>query len=202
LVEIVGNYETVQVCKDEVALPPEERDHSFIITGFPGCGKTMLAQVYARALGCDPTWGFYKYTPALYGRKEIYEEIVHDSYKQGMYEGSYKILQFDEAQRMPIGLVAKLLEKVEDPEPWCIYIIVIVEVPKSLEWRMVESRCVPLEMRPLNQAELAQLLTNCAKKFGKAVPDKVVDGIWQRVGGIPRDAIVRLGMVRNTLPDL
>ena len=83
-----------------------------------------------------------------------------------------------------------------------MYLISVLEIPKGDDWRMLQGRCTPIEMRRLSQPDLALVLINCARKFGKRVPDIVIDSIWQRVGGHPRDALTRLGMVLESLPEL
>lgn len=52
--EIVGQPDAVKLMKAIVAQNPEDRPKVFLFGGASGCGKTTLATVFARAIGCDP----------------------------------------------------------------------------------------------------------------------------------------------------
>lgn len=52
--EIVGQPEAVKLMKAVVAQKQEDRPKVFLFGGASGCGKTTLATVFARAIGCDP----------------------------------------------------------------------------------------------------------------------------------------------------
>jgi len=200
--EVVGHTEAVQLLKNIAARPKELRPHAYLFTGATGIGKSMLIKLFSKKLGCDPDWGFELYTPAEYGRGSIYEDIVRATHYRGFSDAPYKYLYFDECHRMSPALVAKLLDPLQKPKDWIIFFLSVLQVPNNVDWRMIQGRCVQIDLKRLNQVEIATIVTNCAKKFGKTVPDAVMDGICVRAGGHPRDALNRLSMVLEQLPDL
>lgn len=200
--EVVGHADAVQVLKAIAKRPKELRPHAYLFTGDTGVGKTMLIKLIAQALGVDWHWGFEWYTPAEYGRGSIYEDILRAAHLRGFGKAPYKHLYFDECHRMSPSLVAKLLDLLQKPKDWTIFFLSVLQVPNNVDWRMIQGRCVQIDLKRLNQVEIATIVTNCAKKFGKTVPDAVIDGICMRAGGHPRDALNRLSMVLEQLPDL
>ena len=98
---IVKRYNCFKIL---VARPAEERPQAYTFTGPTGCGKSTAAKAFANNIGCDFEWGWNVYTPQNYAHRDLFEDIIKDSYQRGFENAPYWYLYFE--RMSPDALIA------------------------------------------------------------------------------------------------
>lgn len=151
--------------------------HAYIINGEAGYGKLKLAKVFAQALLCDkkaaepcdncinctkanhnnhPDIIYISHEkPQLISAKEIREQLV-DTVDIRPYESRRKIYIIDDAEFINETGQNILLKTIEEPPEYITILILTTNKDKLLP--TVQSRCVILNMMPVQGATIKEYL--------------------------------------------
>ncbi len=164
---------------------------AYLITGEGMQGKEYIARIFANALVCEnPKGGFDPCgtcrsciqavsanhpdiitvshdKPNTVSVDDVRQQIVNDAQIRP-YQSSRKIYIMNEAEKMTPQAQNALLKTLEEPPEYVV--IILLTTSKSAMLPTVLSRCVQLDMRPVEDSVVKQYLMNEIK-----VPDYRAD---------------------------
>ncbi len=199
--EIVGNRITVQSLSS--ILQKDSKPHTYLFTGDRGCGKTTMARIAAKELGCE---GFnLKEINCSDNRKiEDAREIIRKSRTKGL-NGGNKAWILDEFHLFGEGGASSknkpqnaLLKILEEPPEHCFFLLCSTDPDMIL--KTIRSRCSEFEVQKLSARNCKMLLRNICNKLDTNIPTKVLDQVAASSEGLPRDALTILEKVLD-LPE-
>lgn len=193
--EVVGQDGAVRSLKGVIE---KGTSQAYLFTGPPGVGKTTMARIAARMLGCADA-DLLEIDAATYTGIDDMREVTSGLMYKPLGEGSIKAVIVDEAHALSKAAGQALLKIVEDPPKWVVWLFCTTEptrMPKALA-----TRCTSYDLKPVNSDILLDWLDSIAVKEkieighgGEDLPD-VVGLCVDAAEGSPRQALSNLALV-------
>ena len=181
--EMAGNQKTLSACINLIS--KENPPNSYLLIGGTGCGKTTLARIIAKELGCVGS-DFKELDSAQYRGIDDVRDIRNKSQYKPM-EGECSVWLLDECHKLTNDAQNALLKILEDP-PANVYFILSTTDPQKL-LKTIKGRCSTFELSPLADDEMYKLLRKIVKAEGERMDKDVYEQIIQDSMGHPRNAI-------------
>ena len=169
----------------EKAVEDTTTAHAYLFTGPRGIGKTSVARIFARSLGCKDI-DIFEIDAASHTSVEHIRELTESVYIQPV-ESEYKVYILDEVHMLSKAAFNAFLKTLEEPPTYTIFILVTTEEDKVPD--TVVSRCVLLQFRQPSLSALQQIVTAIAKKEGYTLADQSVALVALMADGSFRDAL-------------
>lgn len=192
LTEIEGNREIVITLRG--MFKKNDIPHSMLFHGPTGCGKTTLARIVAKELGCTENNLIEIDTAQFRGI-----DTVRDLRKNIQYTplgGGIRVYIIDEVHKMTGDAQNAFLKILEDT-PNHIYFILCTTDPQSL-LPTIKGRCSQFQVQLLSDEDMKCLLTKIAEFENDSIEDEIIEQITQDSQGHPRNAIQILEQVLST----
>ncbi|MFZ2796539.1 MAG: AAA family ATPase [Prolixibacteraceae bacterium] len=192
LTEIEGNREIVITLRG--MFKKNEIPHSMLFHGPTGCGKTTLARIVAKELGCTENNLIEIDTAQFRGI-----DTVRDLRKNIQYTplgGGIRVYIIDEVHKMTGDAQNAFLKILEDT-PLHIYFILCTTDPQSL-LPTIKGRCSQFQVQLLSDDDMKSLLTKIAELENDSIEDEIIEQITQDSQGHPRNALQILEQVLST----
>ncbi|MCK9429583.1 MAG: AAA family ATPase [Candidatus Omnitrophica bacterium] len=193
LSEIIGNKEVILTLKgmfkNKEAIP-----HSFLFYGSTGTGKTTVARIVAKELGCNENNIIEIDTAQFRGI-----DTVRDLRKNCQYTplgGGVKVYILDEIHKATGDAQNALLKILEDP-PDHVYFMLCTTDPQNL-LPTVKGRCSQFQMQLLADNEMQVLLSSIVNGENDEIDEEIYEQIIQDGQGCPRNSIKILEKVLST----
>lgn len=190
--QILGNRTTIlaleNMLKDKESCP-----HSFLFHGPTGTGKTTLARIVARELGCEDMNIIEIDTAQFRGI-----DTIRDLRKNAKYAplgGGDRVYIMDEVHKIT-GEAQNAFLKILEDTPKHIYFILCTTDPNSL-LPTVRNRCSQFQTSPLNDKQMFDLLTSVTEAEGDSITQEIIEQITLDSQGSPRHALQILKQVLN-----
>lgn len=180
LLEYIGQSHLVGEGKPLAIAIEKKHQFSFILYGPPGCGKTTLARIYAKALNAE-----YHELSAVSAGKDDIRRIVENG---GELFGP-RVLFLDEIHRFNKAQQDYLLPYVESGR--LILIGATTENPSFEVIPALLSRCRVFVLEPLSHSEMQEII----QRTGITIPHDALQLLIDIGGG---DARQTLGLLENT----
>lgn len=165
--------------------------HAYLFTGPRGTGKTSIARIFAKTIGCGDM-DIFEIDAASHTSVENIREIAASVHTQPV-ESEYKVYILDEVHMLSKAAFNAFLKTLEEPPAHIIFILVTTEEEKVPE--TIISRCVPLQFRQPSVTVLQQTVTAAAKKEGYTLSKQSTALIALMAEGSFRDALTLLQKV-------
>lgn len=189
LEDFVGNRTTIQALQSVLAKksPP----HSYLFTGSAGCGKTTLARITAKEIGCKG-FDLKEQNAADFRGIDSIRDILRRMQLSSL-SSSKRGWILDEAHKLTNEAQTALLKALEEP-PKHVYFFLCTTDPQQL-LKTVRSRCTVLEVNPLSPVQMTAMLSKAASAVGVEVPKEVLEQIGKDSQYHPREALTILEKV-------
>ena len=211
--EVVGQ-ELVKKCLLKICKEPEHAPHIILLEGSFGLGKTIAAQIFARAINCpnklsngdacgDPNCSicgqdindtiFYtEYDSAIVGNVDSIKELRSTFYFG--YTGGYKVIVLDEFQLCSKASQGALLKIFEQPDPNVFFLICTTDPEKLLP--TIVSRSLVLCYNKVSSTDIEGHLLKICDKYKDRLQGLSEDEIQEAIKLI---ALKSDGHIRNAL---
>ncbi len=179
--------------------------HGYLFAGPRGTGKTSTARVLAKALNCEhgptpePCGVCSMCTAIAAGRaldvieRDAASERGIDRMRQLLdrvpfapAEGRCKVYILDEAHMLTPEASNALLKTLEEPPPFCYFVLATTELHKILP--TIRSRCQVFEFRPIPLRSIMDALAAIAAREGIQIDEPALAAVAQAASGSMRDA--------------
>lgn len=170
--------------------------HAYLFAGSRGLGKTSVARIFAREVGCTEK-DLYEIDAASNNSVEDIRSLNENVYTLP-FESPYKVYILDEAHMLSKGAWNAFLKTLEEPPSHVIFILATTELSKVPE--TVQSRCQVFEFKKPSRAALGKLVKKIAEKEGRALVGGTEDLIALIADGSYRDALSTLEKVFASVP--
>jgi putative ATPase len=169
----------------------QDRTPSLILYGPPGVGKTTIARIVAERTGAA-----FEELSAVSARVDDVRAVLQRARDRLGGNGLRTILFIDEIHRFNKSQQDSVLHAVEDG--LVTLIGATTENPYFEVNAALISRCSVIQLEPLSDDEVAQVIRRGASELGAEVADDVVASIARRAGGDARSALSTLELAWET----
>lgn len=189
--EVVGHEVEVRALKGAIKA---DRARTFLFTGGSGFGKTTLARIAAREIGCLEQ-DFLEVDAATKTGIAEMREVMDSVQYRPLGEGTIKAVLIDEVHALSKAAVQSLLKITEDPPDWVYWFLATTEPKRVI--KTLRTRSFALDLKPVSSKIILGLLERIAKK------EKLADGphgqkllslCADMAEGSPRQAISNLAV--------
>ena len=216
--ELLGNETNKRIIKN--SLDNDKVPHTWLFTGYSGCGKTTAARIIALGLNCEKNG--ISSTPCLEcrscksildgnsidvkeinvgqsGGKDYVDSIVRDL-SSSPFNSNVKVLIFDEAHKLTDAAKDLLLKPTEDGYDH-VYFIFCTNQPEKLRSKKKDDgeaflgRCNILNFDRVSTDLITELLLNICEFEGVDYNVDVLKFLSEESAGVPRNAIVWLNQI-------
>jgi DNA polymerase-3 subunit gamma/tau len=188
--DVVGQEQAVTVLSSQIA--SKKISHAYLFCGGRGTGKTTVARIFARDIGCNPEDIIEIDAASNRGIDEIRE--LRDAVRTAPFSSPYKIYIVDEAHMLTKEAANALLKTLEEPPAHVVFILATTD-PEKLPSTIL-SRCQKVVFQSPNLVTLSSRLIHVAKEEGKTLPEDSALVIARHGKGSYRDA---LGVLEQVL---
>ncbi|MEX0917352.1 MAG: DNA polymerase III subunit gamma/tau, partial [Candidatus Paceibacterota bacterium] len=158
--------------------------HAYLFSGSRGTGKTSLARIFARAVGCSEK-DLYEIDAASHTGVDNIREL-RDAVAVLPFESPYKVYIIDEVHMLSKGAFNALLKTLEEPPSHVLFILATTELEKLPE--TIISRCQTFSFKKPTQKIVRDMVAKVAKKEGFVLEPASADLIALLSEGSFRDA--------------
>lgn len=188
--DVLGQDHIVKVLEGSVRL--KRISHAYLFTGARGTGKTSIARILAREIGCQEEDLYEIDAASNRGIDDIRE--IKQSVSASPFRSPYKVYIVDEVHMLTKEAGNALLKTLEEPPSYVVFILATTEPDKLPE--TVISRCQVFNFKRPSQIVLRDMVSVVAKKEGFSLEPSSADLIAVLSEGSFRDA---LGILQKIL---
>lgn len=203
--DVIGQDQVVSVL--ESSIESDGISHAYLFAGSRGTGKTSVARIFAREVGCKPNDLYEIDAASNRGIDDVRE--IKESVNTLPFESPYKVYIIDEVHMLTKEAFNALLKTLEEPPPYVIFILATTEIEKIPE--TVLSRCQVFQFKRPNETTLSEVAMSVAKSEGYTLESAAAEliallgdgsfrdmqGILQKVLGFSKDKKISLDEVEK-----
>lgn len=161
--EVIGQDHVVKVL--EGAIEQNSISHAYLFAGSRGTGKTSVARIFAKAIGCSDNDLYEIDAASNRGIDDIRE--IRAAVNTLPFESPYKVYIIDEVHMLTKEAFNALLKTLEEPPAHAVFILATTETDKLPE--TVISRCQTFSFKKPTQSILREVVIETAQKEGYSI---------------------------------
>lgn len=188
--EVIGQEHVVRTLTNAIKLG--RVSHAYLFSGPRGTGKTTIARLLAKSLGCADLDLIEIDAASNRGIDEIRQ--LREGIKFSPTAGQYKVFIIDEVHQLTKEAFNALLKTLEEPPAHAIFVLATTEPRKVPE--TILSRVQQFAFRRLTVAEIIQKLERIKDAEKIKINDDALRLIANFAGGSYRDAESMLEQLR------
>jgi len=188
--EVIGQEHVVRTLTN--ALKLNRVSHAYLFSGPRGTGKTTIARLLAKSVGCVDLDLIEIDAASNRGIDEIRQ--LRDGIKFAPTAGKYKVFIIDEVHQLTKEAFNALLKTLEEPPAHAIFVLATTEAHKVPE--TILSRVQQFAFRRLRVAEIIKKLQKIVEAEKIKIDENAVRLIAAYAGGSYRDAESMLEQLR------
>lgn len=181
--EVAGQEQVTGPLAEEIKA--KKISHAYLFAGSRGLGKTSVARIFAREIGCSER-DLYEIDAASNNSVEDIRALTEGVYTLP-FESPYKVYILDEVHMLSKSAWNAFLKTLEEPPAYAVFILATTELDRVPE--TVQSRCQVFEFKKPGRAALAKLAAEVAHKEGYALAPDAADLVAMLAEGSYRDAL-------------
>jgi DNA polymerase-3 subunit gamma/tau len=181
--EVAGQEHITRILAQQIA--EKKLSHAYLFAGSRGLGKTSVARIFAKELGCSER-DLYEIDAASNNTVDDIRSLTDNVYTLP-FESPYKVYILDEAHMLSKSAWNAFLKTLEEPPAYVIFILATTELQKVPD--TVQSRCQVYEFKKPNRSSLARLITDIALKEGFTLTPGVAELVALLGDGSYRDSL-------------
>ncbi|MEK7136547.1 MAG: DNA polymerase III subunit gamma/tau [Patescibacteria group bacterium] len=166
--EVVGQDHITSVLKGEAE--SGNFSHAYLFSGSRGTGKTSVARIFARALGCTEKDLYEIDAASNTGVDDVRE--LRDGVRTLPFDSPVKVYLIDEVHMLSKSAFNALLKTLEGPPAHVVFILATTELNKVLD--TIISRCETFVFRRPTIQILIETIKKVAKKEGLKIEAEAV----------------------------
>lgn len=165
------------------------KHRSFLFTGPSGTGKTTLARIVAKELGCDPKDVLEVDAATNTGIDDV--RAIQDKMSfRGLHGKGFRACIMDECHALSKAAWQSLLKSIEEPSTFSAWILCTTEADKVPE--TIRTRCARYDLSPVAAEVIYEFLVTIRDAEKLKAPDEVLKVLADKSQGSPRRAITSL----------
>jgi DNA polymerase-3 subunit gamma/tau len=187
--DVVGQTQAVELLTK--TFTQQKVSHAYLFCGGRGTGKTTVARIVAREIGCNPEDIIEIDAASNRGIDEIRE--LRDAVRTAPFSSPYKVYIVDEAHMLTKEAANALLKTLEEPPSHVVFILATTD-PEKLPQTIV-SRCQKVVFKEPDVETLSKRLSHVATSEGYTLPVESAELIARHGNASYRDALGYLEQV-------
>ncbi len=180
--EVVGQESIVRVLKN--AISQKRVAHAYLFSGPRGCGKTTLARILAREVGCEQEDIIEIDAASSRGIDEA--RALREAVRMLPLRSPYKVYIIDEVHMLTKESFNALLKTLEEPPKHAIFILATTELQKVPD--TIISRTQNFEFHKIGVPDIVRELGKIASKENFSADKEALNLIAFFADGSLRDA--------------
>lgn len=156
--DVVGQDHIVTVLKS--AIEKKNIAHAYLFAGTRGTGKTSIARIFAREIGCHKNDLYEIDAASNRGIDDVRE--LREAVRTMPFESPFKVYIIDEVHMLTKEAFNALLKTLEEPPAHVVFILATTELHKLPD--TIISRCQVFQFKRPTQKILKDLVLSIAKK--------------------------------------
>ncbi|MFZ1988000.1 MAG: DNA polymerase III subunit gamma/tau [Minisyncoccia bacterium] len=193
--DVVGQEHITKTLEEQIA--SKKIGHAYLFSGSRGLGKTSIARIFAKELGCTEK-DLYEIDAASNNSVDDIRNLTENVYTLP-FESPYKVYILDEAHMLSKGAWNAFLKTLEEPPAYALFILATTELSRVPE--TVQSRCQVFVFKKPDRTQLAKVVASIAKKEGYTIEPTAADLVAFLAEGSYRDALSVLERICATSTD-
>lgn len=190
--EVIGQDAIVKSIRG--LIEDEGLPHSFLFHGPSGVGKTTMARIIAKEVGCSKN-NIMEFDAASHSGVDAVRELTSGLRYAGIGNSPNKIYIIDECHSLSKQAWQVLLKPIEEPMGHVYFVLCTTELSKVP--KTIQTRCHSYGFKDASYDNLIDLLESINDEEDFGIEDDLVQYIAKQSEGSYRQAIVNLSACRN-----
>src|SRR3972149_6608242 len=187
--EVIGQEHVTRTLTNAIKLG--RVSHAYLFSGPRGTGKTTIARLLAKSLGCADLDLIEIDAASNRGIDEIRQ--LREGIKFAPTVGKYKVFIIDEVHQLTKEAFNALLKTLEEPPAHAVFVLATTEIHKVPQ--TIISRCQRFDFKRISVKDIISRLKFIAKEEKIAISDEALNLIAEASEGGFRDAISYLDQI-------